>query len=46
MNKMQERYGKSGFQALDVAVDPNADLLVENFAKEHQVSFPVGWGIY
>src|ERR1700679_273382 len=33
MNKMQERYGNRGFQALDVAIDPNADLKVENFAK-------------
>jgi thiol-disulfide isomerase/thioredoxin len=43
MNQMQERYGSRGFQAVDVAIDPNADLLVENFAKEHQVKFPVGW---
>ena len=40
---MQERYGSQGFQALDVAVNPNADLLVESFAKEYQVEFPVGW---
>ena len=44
MNKMQERYGSRGFQAIDVAIDPNADLKVENFAKDHQVKFPVGWG--
>lgn len=43
MSGMQERYGSRGFQALDVAVDPNADLRVENFSKEHQVTFPVGW---
>lgn len=43
MTAMQERYGNQGFQALDVAIDPNADLLVENFSKEHQVGFPVGW---
>jgi cytochrome oxidase Cu insertion factor (SCO1/SenC/PrrC family) len=43
MNKMQDRYGSKGFQAVDVAIDPNADLKVENFAKEHQVDFPVGW---
>jgi peroxiredoxin len=43
MNKMQDRYGREGFQALDVAIDPNADLKVENFAKDHQVKFPVGW---
>ncbi len=26
-----------------MAVNPNADLLVENFAKDFQVNFPVGW---
>jgi hypothetical protein len=26
-----------------VAIDPNADLLVENFAKDYHVGFPVGW---
>lgn len=43
MTEMQERYGNQGFQALDMAIDPNADLLVENFSKEYQISFPVGW---
>ncbi len=43
MTGMQERYGQRGFQALDVAIDPNADLRVENFSKEYQVGFPVGW---
>ena len=43
MDKMQERYGPKGFQALDVAIDPSADSLVENFAKNYQVAFPVGW---
>jgi peroxiredoxin len=43
MNKMQERYSRRGFQALDVAIDPSADLKVENFAKEHHVNFEVGW---
>jgi cytochrome oxidase Cu insertion factor (SCO1/SenC/PrrC family) len=43
MNKLQQRYGAQGFQALDIAIDPNADLLVDNFVKDHQVAFPVGW---
>ncbi|MBV8812070.1 MAG: TlpA family protein disulfide reductase [Acidobacteriaceae bacterium] len=43
MTRMQERYGSRGFQALDVAINPNADLLVQNFAKDFQVGFPVGW---
>jgi thiol-disulfide isomerase/thioredoxin len=43
MAGMQKRYGSRGFQVLDVAIDPNADLRVENFSKEYQVGFPVGW---
>ena len=43
MSRFQREYGPQGFQALDVAVNDNADLLVENFAKEFQVAFPVGW---
>lgn len=43
MTGMQERYGSRGLQVLDVAIDPNADLRVENFSKEYQVGFPVGW---
>ena len=43
MSKYQGEFGPRGFQALDIAVNDNADLLVENFAKEYQVAFPVGW---
>ena len=43
MSKFQEEYGGQGFQAIDVAVNDNADLLVENFSKDYQVKFPVGW---
>jgi thiol-disulfide isomerase/thioredoxin len=43
MSKFQREYGPQGFQAIDVAVNDNADLLVENFAKDYQVAFPVGW---
>ena len=43
MTKLQQEYGPRGFQALDVAVNDNADLLVENFAKDYQVGFPVGY---
>jgi len=43
MSKYQAEFGPRGFQALDVAVNENADLLVENFVKEFQVAFPVGW---
>jgi thiol-disulfide isomerase/thioredoxin len=43
MSKYQQEFGPRGFQALDIAVNDNADLLVENFAKEYNVAFPVGW---
>jgi len=43
MTKFQQELGSEGFQAVDVAINDNADLLVENFAKEFQVNFPIGW---
>jgi len=43
MAKLQTEYGPKGLQVIDVAVNPNSDLLVEDFAKEQQVNFPVGW---
>ena len=43
MSKFQQEFGPRGFQAIDIAVNDNADLLVENFAKDFQVNFPVGW---
>ncbi|HZS56744.1 MAG TPA: TlpA disulfide reductase family protein [Bryobacteraceae bacterium] len=43
MEKFQHEFGPRGFQAIDVAVNDNADLLVANFAKDYQVNFPVGW---
>jgi thiol-disulfide isomerase/thioredoxin len=43
MTKLQSEYGNRGFQVIDVAVNQNADLLVENFAKDFGVNFPVGW---
>jgi len=45
MSKLQQEYGARGFQAIDVAVNDNADLKVENFAKDFQVNFPVGWAL-
>lgn len=43
MTRFQQEFGSSGFQALDVAINPNADLLVGNFVKDYGVGFPVGW---
>ena len=43
MTRLQQEYGSRGLQVIDIAINPNADLLVENFAKDFQVNFPVGW---
>lgn len=43
MSKLQDEYGSGGLQVIDVAINPNADLLVENFAKDFHTTFPVGW---
>jgi thiol-disulfide isomerase/thioredoxin len=43
MSKLQTEYGPKGLQVLDIAVNPNADLFVDDFAKEQQTTFPVGW---
>jgi thiol-disulfide isomerase/thioredoxin len=43
MTKFQQEFGSRGFQAIDVAINDNADLLVENFVKDYHVGFPVGW---
>lgn len=43
MSKLQQDYGNRGFQALDVAINENADLLVGNFVRDFHVGFPVGW---
>lgn len=43
MNKLQQDFGSRGLQVVDVAVNDNADLLVDAFAKQFQTTFPVGW---
>lgn len=45
MTKFQQQYGPRGLQVIDVAVNPNADLLVSDFARDFQVNFPVGWAL-
>ncbi len=43
LTKLQGELGSKGLQVLAVAINPNADLLVENFSRDYQVNFPVGW---
>ena len=31
MSKLQQEYGSRGLQVIDIAVNPNADLLVKDF---------------
>lgn len=45
MTKFQQEYGPRGLQVIDVAVNPNADLLVDDFARDFHVNFPVGWAL-
>lgn len=45
MTKFQQQYGPRGLQVIDVAVNPNADLLVGDFARDFHVNFPVGWAL-
>ena len=43
MSRFQNELGPRGFQAIDIAFNDNSDLLVGDFAKEQQTTFPVGW---
>ena len=43
MTKMQQEYGGRGFQALDVAINTSDEQLVQAFAKNFEVGFPVGY---
>lgn len=43
LTKLQEELGPRGLQVIGIATNPNADLLVENFVKDHKVGFPVGY---
>jgi thiol-disulfide isomerase/thioredoxin len=45
MSKLQQEYGPRGLQVIDVAVNDNADLLVDGFVRDFQVKFPVGWAL-
>ena len=44
-SKLQADYGPRGFQAVGVAFDDMANMLVPDFVKEHGANFPVGWAL-
>jgi peroxiredoxin len=45
LQKLEQELGNQGLQAIAIAFNPNAEVLVENFTKEHHVNIPVGWSL-
>ena len=43
MQKLQAEFGAQGFQAIAVAFNPNAEVLVEDFVNSNHFTLPVGW---
>lgn len=43
MSQMQTQYGPKGFQALAIAFNPMAKMLVPDFVRDYKVNFPVGY---
>jgi len=43
MTQLQNELGPRGFQAIDIAVNQDADKLVADFKRDFQVGFPVGY---
>jgi thiol-disulfide isomerase/thioredoxin len=43
MTKLHQELGPRGFQPISVAIDPMGKMLVTDFAKQFQVSYPVGY---
>jgi peroxiredoxin len=45
LQKLEQELGNQGLQAIAIAFNPNAEMLVEDFTKEHHVNIPVGWSL-
>ena len=43
MSKLQTEYGPKGFQALGVAFNEMAHMLVADFVRDYKVNYPVGY---
>ncbi len=43
LNKLQQEYGAERVQVLGVAINPMAHMLVPDYVKEFQLSYPVGY---
>jgi peroxiredoxin len=46
MNKLQRRFVSGGFQAIEIAINDDAPSLVQKFAADRHLTFPVGWTTY
>jgi thiol-disulfide isomerase/thioredoxin len=42
--KLYQEYRSRGFEAVDVAFNPMANLYVKDFVKDFQIGYPVGFG--
>jgi thiol-disulfide isomerase/thioredoxin len=42
--KLYQEYKSRGFEAVDVAFNPMANLYVKDFVKDFQIGYPVGFG--
>ena len=43
ITKLQNEYGPKGFQAIGVAFNDMANMLVPDFIRDYKVGYPVGW---
>lgn len=43
IEKVTKEFSSRGFRALGVAVDQNPEPLVQQFARQYGISFPLGW---
>lgn len=43
MNKLQAEYGSKGLQAIGVAFNDMAAMLVPDFVRDYKITYPVGW---
>jgi hypothetical protein len=43
LTQFQNEFGSKGFQALGIAFNPMARMLVPDFVRDYKVSFPVGY---
>ncbi len=43
LNRIQQEFGPSGFQAVAAVGDPNAEYLLADFVRRYRPNFPVGY---